>query len=361
MKKIVYFAVAMLVIGVIGTIVTIPKTNTFAAIGLFPDRADTGFGSGERGKAAERQEPPQDLDGAIRDFHDGMMEGTAGMVDGIMKEVAGVVDEAVSAGLSGLDDLELPEDDFSDDPEIRNVSRSESMDGKGIREIVIQTAAADVKLAISDSSAIGAELKGKASSDFKDDELITKQGDTLFVATERSRKNGGNLRADLTLTVYLPSRSFDRLSVTTASGDVEAFGLQAKQSIEVQTASGDITLTQAKATRVALDSSSGSIEGSNLQGGGLEIKSVSGDLKLDLRNDPLDGDLTAQTTSGDIGIALKKSQAFALRFNTVAGEGRIDVAGMEFDKRTDQEIEGKVGDAKYTVKASTTSGDFTLE
>ncbi|WP_178018830.1 DUF4097 family beta strand repeat-containing protein [uncultured Paenibacillus sp.] len=360
MKKIVYFAVALLIIGVIGTAVTIPKTNTFAAIGLFPDRTETGFGSGERGKAAERQEPPQDLDGVIRDFHDGMREGTTDMVDGIMEEVAGVVDEAVSAGLSGLDDLELPEDNFSDDPETRDVSRSESMDGKGIREIVIQTAAADVKLAISDSSAIGAELKGKASSDFKDDELITKQGDTLFVATERSRKNVDNLRSDLKLTVYLPFRSFDRLSVTTASGDVEAFGLQAKQSIEVQTASGDITLNQAKAARVALDSSSGSIEASDLQGG-LEVKSVSGDLKLDLRNDPLDGNLTAQTTSGDIGIALKKSQAFALRFDTVAGEGQVDVSGMEFGKRTDQEIEGQIGDAKFTVKASTTSGDFALE
>ncbi|MEK5166734.1 DUF4097 family beta strand repeat-containing protein [Paenibacillus sp. FSL R5-0527] len=133
-----------------------------------------------------------------------------------------------------------------------------------------------------------------------------------------------------------------------------------KQAIKLETTNGEITLDRAKAAKIELNSVNGSIEASALKGE-IAASSVNGDLDLGLQTVDLAGDITAESIHGDIDIVLKKNQPLSLEFTTVGGEAEVNVPGMDFSRRTDQGIAGKVGSGKYSVKAATTTGDFTLE
>ncbi|MED4956027.1 DUF4097 family beta strand repeat-containing protein [Paenibacillus macerans] len=356
MKKIVYFAIGLLLIGVIGTIVTFPKGETLKAFGLFQEDKETApeQDGSQNAPHRDRQETTNDLNGIIEDFQTDLMKGTTDMVGGILDNVSEIVDDAVSR-------------DSTDDPDnakSRRVSLSENLAAQGIRNIVIDTAASDVKLTASAASDIEAKLTGKVRSGIKDNELtplLNKEGDTLYIQTEREKKDGKSFRADLALTVTIPAaQSFGKLSISTISGDIETSNLEIKQAIKLETTNGEITLDRAKAAKIELNSVNGSIEASALKGE-IAASSVNGDLDLGLQTVDLAGDITAESIHGDIDIVLKKNQPLSLEFTTVGGEAEVNVPDMDFSRRTDQGIAGKVGSGKYSVKATTTTGDFTLE
>lgn len=183
MKKIVYFAIGLLLIGLTGTIVTFPKADTLKAFGLFQEDKETApEQDGSRNAPdRDRQATPNDPDGIIEDFQTDLMEGTTDMVGGILDNVSEIVDDAVSR-------------DSTDDPDnakSRRISLSENLAAQGIRNIVIDTAASDVKLTASAASDIEAKLTGKVRSGIKDNgftPLLNKEGDTLYIQTEREKK-----------------------------------------------------------------------------------------------------------------------------------------------------------------------------
>ncbi|MCM3702874.1 DUF4097 family beta strand repeat-containing protein [Paenibacillus macerans] len=365
MKKIVYFAIGLLLIGLIGTIVTFPKADTLKAYSLFQEDKETTRreqGGSQNAPDRDRQETPNDLNGIIEDFQTDLMEGSTDMVGGILDNVSEIVDDAVSHG-----NIEYRGNDDWDDPDnakSRRISLSENLAAKGIRNIVIDTAASDVKLNTSAASEIEARLTGKVRSGIKDNELtplLNKEGDTLYIQTERERKDGKSFRADLALTVTIPAaQPFGKLSISTVNGDVEASNLEVKQAIKLETTNGEITLNRAEAAKIELSSVNGSIEASALKGE-IAVSSVNGDLDLGLQTDDLAGDITAESIHGDIDIALKEHQPLSLEFTTATGEAEVDIPDMDFSSQTDQGLAGKVGSGKYSVKATTTTGDFTLE
>ncbi|MDU5947677.1 MAG: hypothetical protein E6Z15_11450, partial [Paenibacillus macerans] len=81
MKKIVYFAIGLLLIGLTGTIVTFPKADTLKAFGLFQEDKETApEQDGSRNAPdRDRQATPNDPDGIIEDFQTDLMEGTTDM------------------------------------------------------------------------------------------------------------------------------------------------------------------------------------------------------------------------------------------------------------------------------------------
>ncbi|MGZ7444596.1 hypothetical protein [Paenibacillus sp. TH7-28] len=67
MKKIVYFAIGLLLIGLIGTIVTFPKADTLKAYSLFQEDKETAReqGGSQNAPDRDRQETPNDLNGTV--------------------------------------------------------------------------------------------------------------------------------------------------------------------------------------------------------------------------------------------------------------------------------------------------------
>ncbi|MFD1177147.1 DUF4097 domain-containing protein [Paenibacillus puldeungensis] len=360
MKKIVMFAAVLLVVGLIGTAITVPKTNTLEAIGMFQDKPEEAPDNSH--STAEPKEERHDFGEAIDDFETDIMEGTSNMVGGILDEISS---EIPDMGLN-IENGEFDTDDGLDsswpDKGARSLSLTDSAQVSGIGQIVIRTAVSDINIVPSDSDKISVNLMGKVSKNINDKDLtplLKKKGNILYIEAEK-KLNMPNIRLDLTLTVHIPNVTFDKLSVSTSVGDIMASHLTAKDRIELHNSDGDMKLDGAKAAEIDLRSSSGSIEASAIQGD-VTATSAAGDVKIDQHTINLNGDMNVKSTVGDVGITLKEGQAVSLKFDTVTGEGQVELPGMKFSKHEDQEIIGQTGNGKYEIKANTTTGDFSIQ
>lgn len=172
------------------------------------------------------------------------------------------------------------------------------------------------------------------------------------------------------------------MSLKTSSGDVSLDSLHVLNRLEVQTASGDLELTDSVCGELVFRSSSGDLEGENVNAAVLaqtasgdvsltgdirtmKASSASGDLELNC--DLLPENLELATKSGDCSIHLPDSSGFVFRFSTVSGELYSDFpltadATMLRDRRV-----GHAGEAYYkdggdgrVFTLSSVSGDIEL-
>lgn len=143
---------------------------------------------------------------------------------------------------------------------------------------------------------------------------------------------------DYDLTVELPEKALDKLTVKTVSGDIEAKEIMAKET--------------------ALSSTSGSIKaGGNV--GELSVSSVSGDISLNTNT--VAENAVLSTTGGDIN--LKGVSAKDTKISTTSGDidaKALSLASAEVDTMSG-EVEFNNVTCTYDMKIETTSGDMELE
>lgn len=171
---------------------------------------------------------------------------------------------------------------------------------KDLRGIEVFTAAGDVTIHVSEAPDAGVIIDGDV-----DDLDVTCSADGVLTIREGRTASSsffsrrGFTSADVEL--YLPSRHWELIRVTTASGDVEIDrdGLDI-ENLTVSTASGDLNC-RLGACRV------------------LSFKSASGDLDLEGDCD----DLIAETMSGDISL---RGRAQCARLKTTSGDIELDGA-----------------------------------
>jgi DUF4097 and DUF4098 domain-containing protein YvlB len=133
------------------------------------------------------------------------------------------------------------------------------------------------------------------------------------------------------------------LSANTASGDVEAVRIEGGR-VECKSVSGDVKAEQI-GQQAPLDITVESVSGDatlNHASGNIGIKAVSGEAR---GNDLTATRLQAQTVSGDVGIGLHEAFSGTMQINTVSG---------------DVEIAMPVG-SNVRVSLSTTSGELRCE
>jgi DUF4097 and DUF4098 domain-containing protein YvlB len=112
------------------------------------------------------------------------------------------------------------------------------------------------------------------------------------------------------------------VDLETASGDLETSGLAGPQSL--QTTSGDIEV-HAAAGFLSISTTSGNVMASKL--GRAQVRSVSGDVTLDVVRGPLD----IRTTSGDINLS---GVTDGLALSSVSGDIEVDRAPRGLDAGT---------------------------
>lgn len=140
-----------------------------------------------------------------------------------------------------------------------------------------------------------------------------------------------------TLSVYLPERVYERLSVRTTSGDIYiSDGLSPSQvdirtdsgyvsvwnmrggELCVETGSGSVSLSDSELTAAAFTAGSGEVWLSQVELGALTAETGSGDIGLDWVES--EGEMTLRAGSGDID--LWDSDAAALSIETGSGDIR---------------------------------------
>lgn len=224
---------------------------------------------------------------------------------------------------------------------------------KDLRGIEVHTGAGDVTIHVSEAADAGVIIDGDV-----DDLDVTCSADGVLTIREGrtasssffSRRGIGSADVEL----YLPSRRWETISVTTGSGDVEfdRDGLDIDQ-LRVTTGSGDLSLRLADCRQFSFRSGSGDLDLSgacaelraetasgdiSLRGqfGRVNAKSASGDIELDgaaggLWCGSMSGDVSAAVStfpeamelsskSGDVEARIPDAGPFSARMKTVSGE-----------------------------------------
>lgn len=112
---------------------------------------------------------------------------------------------------------------------------------------------------------------------------ISSSGDTLRIKFSKRIRFWGTGTYNLkpkTLTVTLPEKLYDSVSVDTVSADVEITDLNTDE-LDIDTVSGDITLSGIKTSTLDCDSVSGDLDAEDVSAAEVDYESVSGEMDFD--------------------------------------------------------------------------------
>lgn len=219
----------------------------------------------------------------------------------------------------------------------------------------------------------------------KDDGVLSiSQGNTASAAYFFMR---GMRRSDLV--VGLPERMWNYVNISTVNGDITIDGGLRCGELKATTTSGDLELNEISCNRIELRSTSGDIQGHDLDGvlraetksGDIELEgicgrcelfsasgdvrftgqskemsctSTSGDVELDLENLP--EKIKGSSISGDCEIRVPTEQGFRISYKTVSGKfmTNLPLAGGLGEKSGEAVFgDGSCGDIRF----SSVSGD----
>ena len=121
-----------------------------------------------------------------------------------------------------------------------------------------------------------------------------------------------NINIGRDITIYLPEKEYERLYISTVSGDIDTGGF-AFENTELQTVSGNISAYGSG--DVNISTTSGDVDVTGKTDNGAKISSVSGNIRL---NKFISESLTIGTTSGN--VYLDKSDAGKISISTVSGK-----------------------------------------
>lgn len=166
-----------------------------------------------------------------------------------------------------------------------------------------------------------------------------------------------------------------RMQLTTVSGDIEV--ASCGSSVEAKTVSGDIDVTGVKAD-LSMKSVSGDLSAQGIDAFLVEAKTVSGDLDFNSTNartvristtsgDVLyagriakDGGLEVSTLSGDVKLRLDSSLEFRVEARSQSGTIRID-RRMEFAERSEHRIRAQAGQGGPYLQVKSFSGTIHIK
>lgn len=154
--------------------------------------------------------------------------------------------------------------------------------------------------------------------------------------------------------IWLPSKTYDSLSVQTVSGDIRSeLSLALSGTFSAISTSGDITFPGLEAGKTSVSSTSGDIRLESVSAESVSLSTTSGSI---LTGD-LSGDCNVSTTSGDITTGLLSNGGTV---STTSGEIRIADAGQKLSASS---VSGDIWVESLSApfRFNTTSGEITVQ
>ncbi|MDX8366373.1 DUF4097 family beta strand repeat-containing protein [Cytobacillus sp. IB215665] len=249
-----------------------------------------------------------------------------------------------------------------------------------IEKIEIDFTSTDIEVLPSDDDRFTIEVNGKVSEKLKDKfQLEVEEKDDLLKVKFKNPDTYFHIGisiVDTTVSVFLPTKLYESVTVHTASGDIEAEQIKASQ-FNVSAASGDIEIGGIEADRIFVTTASGDITVDDQQAvhssfkassGDMILTNVIGDVKahnasgdISIFNDQSSGNITADASSGDVDIKFVKSpSSLYINFRSSSGDGIVELDGVSYDEKSDDRIIGTIGSGDHELIVDISSGDFTL-
>jgi DUF4097 and DUF4098 domain-containing protein YvlB len=206
---------------------------------------------------------------------------------------------------------------------------------------------------------LGGNARGETASG---DLTLERIQGTVAVATQSGDISATDIRRGLTANtasgdVRATLLEGGRIECKSVSGDVKVdnVGTEAPLDITVESVSGDATLDNASGN-IAIKAVSGDAFANNLAATRLQAQTVSGDVQVGLR-EPFSGTMQINTVSGDVGIILPEGSNLRVSLSTTSGELRCDYDAHDV-VATDTLWTGQLGTGAGTLNVQSISGDM---
>jgi lia operon protein LiaG len=149
------------------------------------------------------------------------------------------------------------------------------------------------------------------------------------------------------------------LVLKASSGDITANGNSSK-TLDIETSSGDMKLKDNQAKVTNFSSSSGDIVSDDLISDNIKMNSSSGDIVVSAEE--MTGNVSLESSSGDIDVSFAKAApSIKVDYKSSSGDGKANLDDMNYSDQSENRIVGQRGDGKFKLTARTSSGDFTIK
>jgi lia operon protein LiaG len=262
---------------------------------------------------------------------------------------------------------------------VGEVDESKTFKASEISEIYVDVASTDININKTDGEDILVNLSGEVSTNRKMEfpELAAyKNGDELHVEIRRPIGFIFGINIYRTrLDIYIPEDSLEVLEINTVSSDAGISNLNVGK-LRFSSTSGDFNGRGITADSMELNSISGDFKLEDYTGDldisttsgdlvlkdgtlnkNIEIITISGDLYIE-QEDP--GDISIETTSGEVGINLSEDAEFFLKAKTVSGDIRNNFP-IKITSSGRMSLEGIVGSEENVIEISTVSGNVSVD
>lgn len=217
--------------------------------------------------------------------------------------------------------------------------------------LAVLTENAAVEIIPTKDSVATVEYSGKTKKNKKFIFEADVKGDTLSVQFKEKRKGFirfGITSLNLTLTVYLPERQYERLQVETDNGRIIAEQLQATD-LHLETDNGRIELKHVDAETVNVKTDNGKIVLENVTG---QMKAKTDNGQISVVTSDLEDSLDLETDNGKIEIQTEKEPTNAV-IDAKTDNGRVELFGQENKHVT-------FGKGENLIKLRTDNGRITV-
>ncbi|MDX8363240.1 DUF4097 family beta strand repeat-containing protein [Cytobacillus sp. IB215316] len=250
-----------------------------------------------------------------------------------------------------------------------------------IKKIDIDFPSTDIEVQPSDDDSFIIEVNGRVSEKLKDKFKLNveEQGDLLKVEFQDPNTffNIGVSIVDTTVSVYLPTKVYESVTINTASGNIEAEQLNTNQ-LNVSAASGNIKMKDMQAEKVYTSTASGNITVDQQQAitssfevasGNMYLTNVVGNVtahsssgNITLHNEESSGNISANALSGNVKIEYEKApSSLYINFKATSGNGKVELDGVNYEEKSNDRIIGTIGSGDHEIIVDITSGNFKLQ
>lgn len=220
-----------------------------------------------------------------------------------------------------------------------------------IKHIEIESDNAPIEVLPTSDSEIVVELSGTRAKGRKSDFDTKVKGDTLSIKVDEAQVKLFNFtfrKYDLKLTVYLPEKVYDSLTVELDNGRVDVEDLQVTD-IKAKTVNGKINMENLEATNVRVRSENGAVHLEQVEG---EISGKVTNGKVSVVTDNLNQNMDIESVNGKIEIVtLAEPANVTIDAETVNGRVRL------FGEKDHHLV---VGNGEHRIQLKTVNGEISV-
>lgn len=243
--------------------------------------------------------------------------------------------------------------DVTSDYVEKNIDEEKIENIDGINTLDIDVSFSNVNIIAENRDDVKIHYHGYIKANFIPKLKTKTSNSTLYIKLEKgSDKSYNTETVDVKLDIYVP-KSYEK-------------------SIKANTSFGNINISNLNLSHLKLITSFGNIEIRNLKGdveadtsyGNIVIQNLSGDLtastsfgNIDLEYQDFDYNIKADTSFGDIKLALPKNSQFKIEAECSLGDIDIDFP-VKITKNERDKISGTVGSSSNSIDLETSSGDI---